>query len=122
MADDKPAIAPALVLSAIVAVLSVLGTLLIHNMRSVESKADKSELVRQASDRYTGREATLEKECGREKEILRAQRETLRAEVNDVQIKALRWEGKFNDCENRWLMHLRTCKCGGMTPINQEEH
>ena len=112
MADEKPNIAPAIVLSAIVAVLSILGTLLIHNMRSVESKADKSELIRQAGDRYTGREAQLEKECDVEKEKLRAQRETLRDEVNDAEVDALRWESKYNDCENKWQIHIKVCECG----------
>ena len=112
MANTPESVVPAIVLSAIVAVISVLGTLLVHNMRAVEGKADKTELHRQAGDRYTGREARLEKECDEEKEILRAQRETLRDEVNDVEVKSLRWESKYNDCETRWQIHLKTCNCG----------
>lgn len=111
MAETKETITPAIVLSAIVAVVSVLGTLLVHNMRAVESKADKSELIRQAGDRYTGKEASINKECDEEKEILRAQRETLRDEVNDMQMQALRWESKFDDCESRWQIHVKTCRC-----------
>ncbi len=108
MATTRESVIPAIVLSAIVAALSVFGTLLVFNMEAVQSKADKTD----AQDRYTGREAALEKECDHEKEILRAQRETLRDAVNDEQVKSLRWESKHADCETRWQIHLKTCNCG----------
>ena len=69
-----------------------------------EKKADKSEVNRKAGDRYTATMASMEKQCSSEKERLHAAH-------NKAQFDALRWESKADDCENRWLLHLKVCKC-----------
>ena len=87
-------------ITIIVAVVSVITTLLIHNIGQVEKKADKED----AADRWTATMEALTRECSKEKDELR---EKITANANT----ALDYKGQLDNCKASWALHKEVCKC-----------
>lgn len=91
----------------IIAVISVVVTLLLHNMQEVSNKADKTD----ASDRWTGRMEQIQQQCEIDKEFLRDEREKQRDTSAHNARDALAWKAKYETCHTAWELHKAVCKC-----------
>jgi len=106
--ENKPNIGAGILVSVIIAVITLGFNTVVWLYQNQEKqderlndKADKADV----SDRFTGSMQRLHLECEHEKA-------SLREKIQDAKLEKNVWEAKASDCENRWLLHLKVCKCG----------
>jgi len=96
------------VIGIIIATISVVVTLLIHNMEEVRGKADKAD----AADRWTSSMERIKQECEVDKEFLRDEREKQRDTAAGHARDALSCQAKYEALKRAWELHKTVCKCG----------